>query len=106
ALRVDLKGEVRDHERQHDELGEGRYQLAGPPLRDEVFAGDRQRDDEGAGHWTMRRRDPGPSTRPLRSVSVRGHSLVASAWSCVASTAVLPRITAASSSAPSASRLA
>src|SRR6202011_64823 len=103
AARVDLKPEVRDDQRKHDELRQGRYELARPPLRDQVLPRDRQRDRDRAHYWTIRSREPGPRTRPFRNINVRWQSLVASAWSCVASTAVLPRMTAASRSAPAAS---
>ena len=44
VVRVEMESEVRDYERKHDELRQGRHDLAGPPLGGQVLARDSQRD--------------------------------------------------------------
>src|SRR5260221_293765 len=62
------RAELRDHGREY--ATERRDHLARTPLGQQVLAGDRHGDPDRC-HWTMRSREPTPSTRPLRSTRVR-----------------------------------
>jgi len=79
VLRIDLKSEVGDDQRQHHELAERRHQLASSPLGGEVFPGDGERHLDRTRHRTTRSRVPAPNDRPLRSTSVRWQRRFASA---------------------------